>query len=168
MADVPLKPNPMADPEYCRLMAEGRRLQQAGASRKEFSKPFFAAGRLRAKMNRLWRESLPDADRATLHIAPSAGGKDPLEAAAVDKAIYLASEWSPQGVQLLMRLAEGTKCACCSKCKVAQPDLKAISTLTGLLQDAIKLRIAQMEARSQRRTKAEVVEIGWAAEGDKA
>ena len=162
------RPDPYQDLEYARLIAEGKAARERGEPKKVFSRFLLAAARRKRALNFEWRKSLPPEDQAGERVRPIAGGRDPLETGAIDKSIFMAVEFSPRAMALLMRLAEGIKCSCCKSCRVTVPDLKAIATITGLLQDAMRLRMAQIEARRNRRQKAEVVEIGWAADGDKA
>lgn len=141
-------------------------LMAAGEPRKVFGKPLMSACRRKAQLNREWRRSLPKIERVAQQKPDTAGGVDPMDSEHVDRTIFLVSEWAPTGVKMLMRLAEGVPCTCCDDCSVSRPDLKAIVALTSILQDAIKLRIAQIDAKRMRKEVKETVQIGWAEEGD--
>lgn len=168
IARYPPKPNALDDPEYVRWLAEARRLRKAGEPQAVWGKAQMCAMRRKAALNRAWRQSLPKEQQVEQRVTKHEGGADPLDTGTIDRTIWLVSEWSPRGVQLLMRLAEGERCACCKACKIPKPDLRAITALTSLLQDAIKLRVAQMDARRSRKERKETFEIGWADEGELA
>lgn len=151
------------DPTWQRYVEEERAAKARGATREELWPLFTRRGRYQRDRNIEYRRAHPDVGVEEARLAKALDG-DVLEQLVGNAASWMRG----RGFELLTRSAEGVPCACCAKCKVSVPDLRAIGLLAETVNKAITLELARIEAKRTRKEGPETVELEWLSEGGKS
>jgi hypothetical protein len=155
------------DPVHQAMLAEEEAAKAAGmpwidkSLPKDLSRLTFARGRYRMQKNRAWRKANPVEAGEGVQLEKALDGDD-LEGLVAKAAVWMRG----RGFELLTKVAEGEPCACCAKCKVQRPDLKAVAILSDVVSKAIALELARIQHKRASREKTDV-ELDWPAEGAK-
>lgn len=95
-------------------------------------------------------------------------GRKVLESSDLEDLVGKSAQWMRgRGFDLLTKAAEGTPCRCCEKCRVKQPDLKAVALLAETVNKALALELARLQAKKENSGRPATVKLDWPSEGAK-